>query len=43
MTEGPRGILRSVKDVSPGDRLRIRVSDGSVTAQVTRKSRTRIN
>lgn len=32
--EGPRGLLKSVKEVSSGDLLKLRLSDGIVRAQV---------
>lgn len=34
LAQGPKGFVRSVKDVSPGDALTLRLTDGTVRAQV---------
>ncbi|MBQ2500342.1 MAG: exodeoxyribonuclease VII large subunit, partial [Clostridia bacterium] len=34
ITEGPGGVVKSVSDVSAGDRLTIKLSDGAIGAEV---------
>jgi exodeoxyribonuclease VII large subunit len=37
--DGPLPVLRSIDEVGPGDRLRIRVADGAVAATVGDQSK----
>ena len=34
IAQGPGGIVKSVEDVSPGDPLRLKVSDGTLACRV---------
>ena len=38
IAEGPGGIVRSVKDVKPGDGLELRLADGQIHCEVKERS-----